>query len=484
VLIAQYHQVGTFGTETDFLGSYALEARDFLAGKPYTYSYQPPGYALLLAGASFLVRDLFLAGKLISAVAAALFGWLTYLLLRDLFDRPTALAAIVMCFPVLLPHSFLAVTDVIAAAAIALTFWILLRRHAFTSTTCFATGLSAGAAYLLRTEGMFLVAGVALSLLFVSLNNEPFTSRLRHCGLFLGGVLLITLPWLIYNWARNGSPVASDTHLIIAAHFYNPAGDTWQEAQNQEGLRFRSVLQVLTYNPLLILKRYLKDVLYWNPLQLATEGLQFPAYLFAGAGFVWLIQDLSRRRLVYFGVCLLGYFSLGLAGFRFRYFLYFLPVLFLMVSYALFHKDLLIRRPDLPFLKIPAGWAIVAILALCLSAQAYKQVRQTLNTEPRYLLDAAKFLRERSSPNDIIIARKPHIAYLSNLRQEFYPLDTADQYLAKAREIGARYLVYSDFEASIWPGLKSFKDPEVLPPGFTLIYRHEPTHTLIYEIES
>jgi len=59
---------------------------------------------------------------------------------------------------------------------------------------------------------------------------------------------------------------------------------------------------------------------------------------------------------------------------------------------------------------------------------------------------------------------------------------TAEEFLAKARQAGARYIVYSRLEASMWRGLESLSDPQVLPADFTLVYRHGPTETLVYEI--
>ena len=48
--------------------------------------------------------------------------------------------------------------------------------------------------------------------------------------------------------------------------------------------------------------------------------------------------------------------------------------------------------------------------------------------------------------------------------------------------MGARYLVYSERGARQWPALEVLREPERVPDDFELIYRHEPTHTLVYEL--
>ena len=113
--IGYFHQVGGFGVETDFYGAYAPQAENIMAGRPYTYQHNPPGYSLLLAAASFLTDDLFVAGKIISAFATALFGWITYILFKALFDSRIALVSAMLSLLALIPHSFVAATDMIGA---------------------------------------------------------------------------------------------------------------------------------------------------------------------------------------------------------------------------------------------------------------------------------------------------------------------------------------------------------------------------------
>jgi 4-amino-4-deoxy-L-arabinose transferase-like glycosyltransferase len=483
LVIGRFHQVGTFGVETDFYGSYATQAQDILAGQPYTYQHNPPGYVLVLAAVSLITRDFFLAGKIISAFAAALLGWITYLLFKALFDRRIALASTALLLVAVLPFSFLAASDLLAAAIIMLSVWVVLRRPVLTFNACFFAGIFAGAAYLIRSPAIFVILGVGFSLLFLNLNNERFGICLARAGVYLCGIFLITSPWLLINWQRNGSPFASSAYLQIAAHFYDPQADAYGTSMTQAAARFQSLSDVLLHDPPRVLSIYLKDVLYGNPARLVTGGIGFPAFLFAGAGFLFLARDLSRRRVTFFIVCVLGYLLSALVGFQIRYYFFLFPLLFVSIAYFLFHDRILAQAGQTPLSNVTISWLIVMILAVFGLRQAHKATTQTIASEPRYLLEIADFLKHRSSARELIITRKPHIAFLSGLKDDFPLAETADEYLAKARETGARYIVYTQSDASLWPGLRSFSNPELLSKAFKVIYRHEPTQTLIYEIE-
>ncbi len=79
LIIGHFHQVGAYGVETDFYGNHARGAEELLAGRLMSsqYNYDFPGYTLLLAGISWFAGDPFVAGKIISAFATALLGWIT-----------------------------------------------------------------------------------------------------------------------------------------------------------------------------------------------------------------------------------------------------------------------------------------------------------------------------------------------------------------------------------------------------------------------
>lgn len=494
LVLGYFHKVGTYGVETDFYGAYAPQTQNIMEGRPYTYQHNPPGYMLLLAALSLLTDDVFVAGKLLSAFATGLFGWITYLLLKALFGSRIALVSTVLVLLTLIPHSFVAATDIVGAVAIILPLWILLRRPIPTFQVCFLTGILAGVAYLIRSNAIFVILGITVSLVVINLTQEALRGRLLKVGLFLGGVLLITFPWLIINWQTNGSPFASTAYLQIAAQFYHPdpRASQYGTAITQAAATFSSLSDVVLYDPPTFVGKYFQGILLTNMRRLAAQGqgsLVFQAVgagllVSAAIGLLFLCRDLSRRRLTFLVTCLLGYALLGLVGFHFRYYFFLLPCFFALVIYCFFHERVVTALRFVPFGRPAVSWLLVIALCVFQGLGAYLLSRGVINAEPRYLIEIADVLKSRSLADGVIILRKPHLAYLAGLEAAFPLAETADEYLVKAREIGARYIVYSDSEASQWPGLKSLSNPDALPKDFKLIYLHEPTRTLVYEIDS
>jgi len=490
LVVGRFHQIGGFGVETDFYGAYAVQAKNLLEGRPYTYLQQPPGYPLLLAAASLLVDDLFLAAKIISAVATAIFGWISYLLVRALFTSRIALATTIVLLPAVFPASILAFSDILGAALKLLVLWAILRRPVLRPTSCMLAGLFGGLAYLVRYDAIFLMIVVAGALLLINPDRESLRHRLAKAGLFACGAILTASPWLVTNWRTHGNPLAGSGYLLVATHFYMPGLQDQFDAALKEpepaaavaqlevATKFQSIQDVVSHDPVRFLRKYLYN-LYSHGVGLGAKVLRFPAYLIAPVGLVLLLRDLTRRRLLYLVVCLFGYLSLGLVGFFQRFYLFLLPLGFLLVAYALF--EALPTTHRLRTVNAPVSWLLLLLIAAPVGVSAYRETSRLIVSEPRYLFGIAEFVKRHSSPGERIIARKPHLAYLAGLVNTFPFVHSADAYLEEARRRGARFIVYSDYEARVWPGLKSLRDPRAVPAGLTLIYYHPPSRTVIYE---
>jgi hypothetical protein len=388
-----------------------------------------------------------------------------------------------LCLLRLLPTSFLAVTDQLVAAMMMLSVWILLRKPKAAVEACFLAGVCAGATYLLKTSGLFIIVGMACSLLALNITQERLEKRLVKTAVFAGGVLLVTLPWFL--WQRHsGLGLKSISYLQMAAHFFLEESDTLGTTRRQAAQMFGSFRDVLLHDPARLVKQYLNDVFIVYIARLASQALKFPAYLFAGAGLLFLCRDLTPRRAAYLLICALVYLALNLVDFQLRLFVFLFPFLFLCVAYCLFREG----GPGsgrMPWLKVQAGWGVAAALALYLGVDAIRQTRATIWSEPRHLLEAAKAVKQRATgPGDLIISRQTHLGYLSDLPVLFPLAGPDDNYFHRVRELRARFLVYSDRDARKWPGLRVLSDPERVPEGLQLIYRHKPSNTLVYEVVS
>jgi glycosyl transferase family 2/dolichyl-phosphate-mannose-protein mannosyltransferase len=478
--LAHAHRVPQLGVEQDFIADYQRQAQNLLHGRPYTYRHSPPGYSLLVAVVSLLTPDLFTAGKLIGVAATALLGWCTYALLKSLFDGRTAFCATALVLLAVLPFGYLAATDVVAAMMMTLSVWLLLRQSAPDHAACLLAGLGAGAAYLIRSNAIFLLPGLGIAILLARRRSDSDGGHVGRLAWFAGGFLVVTLPWFVANQHMNGSPFGSTAYLQIAAHFYEPQGDSHATSLILAADRFHSLGEALGNDPVRVANRYLRDVLLRNPEALAVQGIGFPGYLFAGAGVLVLLGELNDRRRSYALLLVLGYLLLGLVGFYLRYYLFVFPLLFLCVVRALFGNSALTRGRGLLGHVVP--WLAFGCIAVSVARASTGRIEWDLAHEPRYLVPIADSLRHRSVPGNILIEFRPYLAYLAGLRDTFPLAQSAVDFLARARAMHARYLVYTAEEESIWPPLASLRDPSTVPDGLRLLYRYDPVRLLVYEV--
>ncbi|PSB33502.1 ArnT family glycosyltransferase [Chlorogloea sp. CCALA 695] len=498
LFIGSFREVGAFGVESDFYEVYAVQAENILAGGFYTYEHNPPGYCLLLAAITFLTGNTFIAGKLISAFATGFFGWISYLLLKTLFGYKIAFISTIFLLLTLIPSSFLAATDVVSSAFITLSLYLFLRQPFLSLNNCFWLGFAAGISYLMRGNAIFVSVGIAFCLIFINFERITWQKRLIKAVIFIIGVFVVTFPWFIYTWKVNGSAFASTAYLQVAAHFFHPQDDEF--ITNIQAMRshFHSFSEVLLYNPPKLINRYLQDVLFLNIPKLflpksLIDSLNFPVYqlvlaiplFFVLRGLFFIIKDikqkqdkLTQKQTAFLLLNLLGYLLLVLVGFHRRYYLFLFPLIFTSIIYPL-----VIFPGKARLYRLAFNWIFIIHLVLVLSAAAYIETKLILVSEPKYLVEIAAFLKTSSLPNETIIVRKSHLAYLANLKAEFPLATNANEYLDKAKEINASYIVYSDYEASLWKGLESLSNPKTLPSTFKLIYTHPPTNTLIYEVK-
>lgn len=474
------HRIGTFTLETDFYNWYAPQAVGLLQGEPYTFRHNPPGYILILAGATWLVGEPFVAGKLLTALATTALGWVCYRLVRSLFDPFVALGTTVLLLLALVSYSYRAGADLLGALATMVPIWLVLRREPIAARDAALAGVVAGCAYLMRANTLFLLPGLGLALLLLP-SGRSIRERLTLPALLVVGFLAATLPWFVWNTAHYGSPFAGTPQLQVAMHFYDPNGDVYGEQMGLYADKFHSLLDVLTYRPSRVIKVYLSDVFLDYPADLADQVVTFPAYLFLGAGLLVMVRRGGARRMTWLLVTAFGYLLLGLVGFYPRYHLFVFPVLFLFVCYFLLSEE-----PGAAGAPASAlgrwRWAACLVVLAGAGYSSVSAVEREFKREPRYLLPFAADLRRRSHPGDAMVSGKPHLAWVAGLRRIVPAQESPEAFLAHARGLGARYFTYSPAEAAIYPALRALRDTAAVADRFRLLYRDAESGTLVYEI--
>ncbi len=476
LILGSAHKVGTFAVETDFYGVYAKQTINILSGKPYTYLHNPPGYEIFLGIIFLITKDIFIAAKILSSFSTVILSLLSYLIFKKLYNEKIAFITVIFLLIILLPYSFTASTDIPGAMFATIPILILLNIEKLSLKLCFIIGLTCGVAYLVRAETIFVLIGISLSILFI-LIAKNWKDKLIKIVILLIGFILITSPWFIYNWKLNGSPFASTAYLQVGLYFYKEKDREKEPLIEKASEENNTSPEVMFINPVKLLWKYLKNIPSRIEL-LAVKSSPFPLYLFLGGGIFFFLRNLNRKRLVYFLIWLCGFFLLGLIAFSLRHYFVLIPFTSLLIAYFFFNERFEVSKRTNLYI-----WLTIVFISFFLIKNSYNRTKSFFDSEPKYLLQAADFLKSRSSEADIIIARKPHLAYLSNLKGILLYENSAENYYYKSKLINARYIVYSDFEAELWPGLKVLNNPKNIKDYFTLVYQHKPTNTLIYEIK-
>ena len=472
------HRIGDYFTETDFYGAYAEGARLVQHGQllPSRYGVIGPGYEMALALVGFLVPNLFLAAELLSTAAAAGALLLWFSLLRRRADVRVAVLAV--AFMATNAHFFRygysATTDALALALQAAALWALLTRARGRAMA--APGALAAAASLTRYSAVYLLpAGLAAILG----GGTLVARRGRGALLFVAGFLVPVAPWVVYSLAHGGGFTFQLHHNIAYDVFARAKGIPWDDYQKYLQPQFKSLWDVIARDPAAVAARMVFNV--WDHLRLdALKLLGVPVAIAAAAGAAFALRDGLPRRLWPLGVAgALAFLALVPAFHSERYSLALLP-LYAVLAAATFASPALAvvvgrgvwLKPALAF--VPLGLALATSVAL----QAH-----IITQLPVEVIPSAERLRALARPGDKVIARKPHIAFLSGLEALPFPFaDDLPDLGRYAHERGARWLYFSWPEAETRPKFWFLLDTAAVVPGLTVRYRAPDRPAVVYEI--
>jgi hypothetical protein len=198
----------------DFLNHIEL-ARRLAAGKIEVNGFYPVGYPLALVAAFQLIGDIFVAGKVLSGVAAVAAIAAVYFCVATLLGRdewPLALLAAVTAglSPVFLQYATTPGTDMPHVALMLLSVLGVLRAvgSPHPERWLVFAGLAGGASYLVRYTSSLLLASLVLWMIFW----KPFPGRLRHMvvayALAFG---IAAAPQLVLSVLHHGTPFYTTT---------------------------------------------------------------------------------------------------------------------------------------------------------------------------------------------------------------------------------------------------------------------------------
>lgn len=210
--------------------------------------FWPPLYSAL-TGLLGLIVDGIWAAKLASLLPATAMLGVAYAFTHDITgSRRAGVVAqtLVAVNPLFFQNAFQAQNHMLDSFMFVAAVWLLIRAVRAPSAAAMAgAGLVAGLAVMARYQSAVLVVPAAVALLVVAVRSR----RGFFYGLaYVAGMTVVCLPWVLQNWQRNGSPIATWQHLNIGSAFLDPdrsSGRWWWLRQSH----YDSLKDVLTADP-------------------------------------------------------------------------------------------------------------------------------------------------------------------------------------------------------------------------------------------
>ncbi|MBI5433585.1 MAG: glycosyltransferase family 39 protein [Planctomycetes bacterium] len=472
--IGALRPVGGFDTaEADFYGAYAPQALRLLNGEPYTWTRSGPGYSVLLAIGGWLGFDLFAFAKVAAAVGVAVIGYSTFLLGRELFSPRAALCAQAAVQIASFRYGIQAGNDVPCAAFSLASLVCLTSTRAPTSWRLGLAGGFAGCAAVTRYPALALLFAALPAILVWQFVEARFEVRLRLALLYVGGFLVTSGPWWVWNTATNGSPLASKAYALVALESYGKSGTQVSQSHLAEmESRFSSFSDVLLHDPVRWLT-HLPEDLYGDAAQFLTDVVTWPWAIGLGLGFAAILGLTDRQRRGVATLLLSSLFAfllVAIAPYQSRYHLSVAPTCFLVAAASFGAPGML--RLEAGLLR-KAAWLWVVVALGVLGGTSVLLTKKVVSDSPGELLHTAEVLRAHATPNDGIVVRKPHLALLAGLQPRFSIEGVpAEQFFAWVRsDPTTRFVYVGPRELSVMPDLTALAKGDAPPNDFEVLDR-------------
>jgi 4-amino-4-deoxy-L-arabinose transferase-like glycosyltransferase len=487
--LARLHPYGTYTVETDFYQYYAPDSERLAQGEFPQDTYRGPGYAFTLAVVTKLTGDVFLSGKLISAFSAALIGFFTFLLFERLFGYTTGIGAqlIVFVCPQFPSYAVTATTDIFFLMLCLAAMVIFLNQSIASRWRIVLSAALTSFAYLTRYNALFLLATMLIGILLLNLFTLNWRGRLQKSAVFIGLFLLFALPWFYANYKHQGSPLYNTNHLNIATEFYPDLANNSVFQEGTRGLseKFRSLGDVLRYDPKRIASHYPGNLFASLKQSVNTDLVDYRIGWLAVIGLI--IALIERRAKAVWLVLLSGviYFLINaLTHWETRYYFYVMVLYAGLASYALFRPLELLREKTRfkhpAFVLLPIG--LLAVLLFYSFGASRRVTTRFLASHPTEIIAARDYLQSQGVASPRIVARKPHLSYMTRGEWIFIPqVKSLDELKEWLRSNPVDYVAFGIRELQARPELAALKDPAKAPAWLQPVWTNDKPSFVLYK---
>ncbi|MDP8240920.1 MAG: glycosyltransferase family 39 protein [Candidatus Hatepunaea meridiana] len=334
----KFHLIGDWDVETDFYWDYAPAAEKLIHGEIDIshYRFRGPGYPLLLVPLIILLKDSFLAARILALIAAAITLWFAYRISSKTINPVWGvwIVAALALNQHFAEYSFRVGTDM-PFMALCMVVCYLFTVPRFRGLEILL-GVVCGYACLTRYNGIALVV---ISVLWVLLSDRRSDSKtwFGRLGFLVIGLGPVILPWMLILYLKTGNPFYNQNSLNILYGLQDADKITWDQfwysnSVNGSGSLITGVLQ----NPLRLILTFANNFITHFPEDMSKLVNWKLGWCVVG-GIIWI--SFRRFRIEKLGWTLAAgfiiYAFLSLVFYNIRFSLPLLPIYLLLACYFL-----------------------------------------------------------------------------------------------------------------------------------------------------
>ncbi len=429
------------------------------------HTFYPPGYPALVAPVYALVGNSHRAGQIVSLAAGMALIALVWALGRRLAGSAVGLvaAAITAVFPPLVHEAVSVHTESVYAALLCLVLLAGLRLVERPGIRWSAlAGLLVGLMYLVRPEGILLVALLPWLAGVWLVRREPVGRVAGRAAAFTFAMLLLVVPYVVYlhqvtgAWVLSGKGLSyriAESPAEFDAIAFGPA-----RARPWRGVRAEAAA---------FAERYLRNL--FRQEGVIAESASLLALGLAAVGLAAATRWRARPALEGVALCafvpLLFYPAFEVVE---RWTEPYMAVLFVLSARGI---TWIARSARDPLRARFVGIALVGLLAARWGPQLAIPLRYTPGFELVEQRDAGLWVRDRFGPGATVMSRAPEIAYYARARWVALPYADTAGVMRAARAERVTFLVMDELHTRrLRPELLPLLDGP-RPAGLTLAHQ-------------
>lgn len=444
-----YHQIGDYGVETDFYEGMVYEAKEFLKGNLIIEGYKGPLYPIVLGILGFIFGDFFKVGVILCVISAGIFLFFAFKTIQKIFGFDVAFGSLLLILSnaIFIQYSYSAGTDLFFCALAIISIYFLVKGDYLKDSYIFLSGVFASLAFLTRTNGLFLPAAAIVSFLIFKFSSKKYSVLIKHSLIYIAGFASLNIPWSIYKYIHTGDFFYDRNYTNTAWELYGKGKMSWDYWQSIESLKFNSFKDVIFRDPILFFKEILIKNFYENFISDLDKLLSLPFAIFLVLGIIFLFKRKYLKNEAFFFVNIFFAFIVLLPAFYSERFSLFLLVGYSTIVMLFLTHDFL---KNLKFGSVNSGQIIFLIIFLWSLYDASSYNSKQIDLGPKEILSIAEQVPDSiKTESNLVVARKPHIAYYLNMKYWKFPfVTTYDSLISWMKSKNANYFFVSAFEVN------------------------------------